>query len=149
MYSKKMLGMEESQAAIAAMIAEFQKDPENPPAAFAVVDDTGLLLAYARTDGSRPIISKNAIKKAYTASLRGMTTETFFEELNHRGWSVGDMGNPMLIAVPGGIPVIDPSDGAVLGGVGVAGLPPGPGDDIIAEMGVKATGFSPIPLKPG
>ena len=30
----------------------------------------------------------------------------------------------MLIAVPGGVPVIDPSDGAVLGGVGVAGLPP-------------------------
>ena len=74
MYSKKMLGMEESQAAIAAMIAKFQKNPENPPAAFAVVDDVGLLLAYARTDGSRPIISRNAIKKAYTAALRGMTS---------------------------------------------------------------------------
>ena len=97
------------------MIAEFQKNPENPPAAFAVVDDVGLLLAYARTDGSRPIISRNATKKAYTAALRGMTTETFFEELNHRGWRVGDMGDPMLIAVPGGVPVIDPSDGAVLG----------------------------------
>ena len=149
MYSKKMLGMEESQTAIAAMIAEFQKNPENPPAAFAVVDDVGLLLAYARTDGSRPIISRNAIKKAYTAALRGMTSETFFEELNHRGWRVGDMGDPMLIAVPGGIPVIDPSDGAVLGGVGVAGLPPGSGDDDIAEVGVKATGFSPTPIKPG
>ena len=61
MYTKKILGLEESQAAIAAMIAEFQKNPENPPAAFAVVDDVGLLLAYARTDGSRPIISRNAI----------------------------------------------------------------------------------------
>ena len=149
MYTKKMLGMEESQAAIAAMIAEFQKDPENPPAAFAVVDDQGLLLAYARTDGSRPIISRNAIRKAYTASLRGMTTETFFEEVRSRGWSVAAMGDPMLIEVPGGVPVIDPSDGAVLGGVGVAGLPPGPGDDEIAEVGVEATGFSPIPLKPG
>ena len=72
MYSKKMLGMEESQAAIAAMIEEFKKDPESPPAAFAVVDDNGLLLAYARTDGSRPIISKNAIRKAYTASQPGL-----------------------------------------------------------------------------
>ena len=149
MFTKKMLGMEESQAAIAAMIEEFKKDPENPPAAFAVVDDVGNLLAYARTDGSRPIISKNAIRKAYTASLRGMTTETFFEEVRSRGWSVAAMGDPMLIEVPGGVPVIDPSDGAVLGGVGVAGLPPGPGDDIIAEVGVKATGYSHIPLKPG
>ena len=57
MYTKKILGLEESQAAIAAMIDEFRKNPENPPAAFAVVDEVGHLLAYARTDGSRPIIS--------------------------------------------------------------------------------------------
>jgi len=48
------------------------------------------------------------------------------------------MGDPMLIAVPGGVPVISSEDGAVLGGVGVAGLPPGPGDDDVAEIGVNA-----------
>ena len=138
MFNKRMLGMEEGQAAIAAMIVEFNKNPDNPPAAMAVVDDVGNLLAYIRTDGSRPIISRNAIKKAYTAALRGMTSEAFFEEIKDRGWSVADMGDPMLIAVPGGVPVIDPKDGAVLGGVGVAGLPPGPGDDIVAEAGVEA-----------
>ena len=131
MYTKKTLGLEESQAAIAAMIAEFQKNPENPPAAFAVVDDVGLLLAYARTDGSRPIISRNATKKAYTAALRGMTTETFFEELNHRGWRVGDMGDPMLIAVPGGVPVIDPSDGAVWEAWASPAFPPAPATTIL------------------
>ena len=104
MFNKRMLGMEESQAAIAAMIVEFNKNPDNPPAAMAVVDDVGNLLAYIRTDGSRPIISRNAIKKAYTAALRGMTSEAFFEEIKDRGWSVADMGDPMLIAVPGGVP---------------------------------------------
>ncbi|MEE8158247.1 MAG: heme-binding protein, partial [Dehalococcoidia bacterium] len=138
MYSKSMLGMEQSQAAIAAMIDEFKMNPSNPPIAMAVVDDVGNLLAYARTDGSRPIISRNAIKKAYTAALRGMSSEDFFEELKGRGWSVADMGDPMLIAVPGGVPVINPGDGAVLGGIGVAGLPPGPGDDNVAEAGLKA-----------
>lgn len=138
MYTKKMLGLEEGQAAIAAMIAEFKKEPNNPPIAMAVVDDVGRLLAYARTDGSGTIISRNAIKKAYTAALRGMTSETFFEELKNREWSVADMGDPMLIAVPGGVPVVSSEDGAVLGGVGVAGLPPGPGDDDVAEIGVNA-----------
>ncbi len=133
-----MLGLEQSQAAIAAMIAEFKKNPDNDPVAMAVVDDVGHLLAYARTDGSRPIISRNAIKKAYTAALRGMTSEAFFEELQRRDWRVGDMGDPMLIAVPGGVPVIDPATGDVLGGVGVAGLPEGPGDDDIAEAGRAA-----------
>jgi len=142
MYTKTMLSLDQSQAAINAMIAEFCKDPSNPPVAMAVVDDVGMLLAYARTDGSRPIISRNAIKKAYTAALRGVSSEEFAEELKGRGWSVAEMGDPMLIAVPGGIAVINPADSAVLGGIGVAGFPKGPGDDDLALLGLKAMALS-------
>tara|TARA_B100001750_G_scaffold85033_1_gene67169 strand:+ start:181 stop:606 length:426 start_codon:yes stop_codon:yes gene_type:complete len=138
MYKKTMLGLEQSQSAIDAMIKHHQSHPEMSAIAVAVVDDVGLLIAYARTDGSRTNISKNAIKKAYTAAIRGMNTEDYEKMLEGRGWRVADFGDPMLIAVPGGIAIHDPSDGSVIGGIGVAGLPPGSGDDDMALIGLEA-----------
>ena len=138
MYAKYTLGLEESMMAINAMIEEHKKNPSNSPVGMAVVDEGGLLIAYARTDGARPIISKNAIKKAYTAALTGSNSEDYETMLNGRGWRVGDMGAPMLMSVPGGITVRNPEDGSILGGIGVAGLPAGPGDDDLALVGLRA-----------
>ena len=89
MYAKYTLGLEESMMAINAMIEEHKKNPSNSPVGMAVVDEGGLLIAYARTDGARPIISKNAIKKAYTAALTGSNSEDYETMLNGRGWRVG------------------------------------------------------------
>ena len=138
MYTKGMLDFDQCQAAMNAMMAEFKKHSDWPPVVMAIVDDTGNLLSYARTDRAHLPITRNAIKKAYTAALNGQSTEVYAERMKDRGWSVADMGDPMLISVPGGIPVINPQDGAVLGGIGVAGLPAGPGDDDLALVGLKA-----------
>ena len=50
MYEKPMLSLEQAQAAITAMIAEYNKDTNRRKVDMAVVDDAGNLLAYARMD---------------------------------------------------------------------------------------------------
>ena len=50
MYDKPMLGLDQAQAAITAMVAEFNKDSDRSKIDMAVVDDAGNLLAYARMD---------------------------------------------------------------------------------------------------
>ena len=48
MYNKPMLSRNQCQAAIDALIADFNKDPNRRPVDMAIVDDMGNLLAYAR-----------------------------------------------------------------------------------------------------
>ena len=141
MYNSLVLGLDQCRAAIDAMIADFNKDPSRRPIAMAIVDDSGNLITYARTNGCRPIAAKNAIKKAYTAALRGMDSGVSAEQLKAQGRSVADMGDPMLIAIQGGVVVVDPGDNAVLGGIGVAGLPTGEEDEAISRAGLQALGL--------
>ena len=66
MWNKPMLSLEQAQNAIAAMIADYNRDPDRRKVDMAVVDDAGNLLAYARMDGClRPTF---AIRKAYTSA---------------------------------------------------------------------------------
>ena len=50
MYNKPMISLEQAQTAIAAMIADYNKDTNRKKVDMAVVDDAGSLLAYARMD---------------------------------------------------------------------------------------------------
>ena len=58
-----MLSLDQAQAAIAAMIDDFNKDPNRRKVDMAVMDDAGNLLAYARMD--RCLRPTFAIRKAY------------------------------------------------------------------------------------
>ena len=138
MYKKSMLGLEQCQAAINAMITEFKKDPSNDPISMAIVDDLGNLLAYARTDGSRPLGARNCIKKAYTSAISGFDSAAYVERLKSLGITVGEMGDPVLLSAPGAVVVRNPGDGAILGGIGVSGLPSGQADEDTARAGLKA-----------
>ena len=138
MFNKAVLGMDQCLAAMGAMIAEFKKDPSNPPLAMAIVDDVGNLISFARTDGCRPTLLRNCIRKAYTAALSGDNTEDYAQGLKSHGWNVAESGDPMLIVISGGVAVRNPSDSAILGGIGVSGFPFGPGDQDMALVGLKA-----------
>ena len=134
MYIKNMLGMDQAQAAITAMIAEFNKDSSRAKVDMAVVDDAGNLLAYARMDRCRrPTF---AIRKAYTSAIRGIDTLAFAEQLSSQNRTLESFGDSQLIAIPGGVTVIH--DGAVVGAIGVGGLPSGLDDEAIAKAGVTA-----------
>ncbi len=137
MYDKPMLGLDQAQAAIAAMVAEFNKDPDRSKVDMAVVDDAGNLLAYARMD--RCLRPTFAIRKAYSAARRGIDTLAFGEHLSSQNRSLESFGDAQLIAIPGGVTVRH--DGAVIGAIGVGGLPSGLDDEAIAKAGVKALGL--------
>ena len=137
MYNKPMLSLSQCQAAIDAMVADFNKDPNRRGVDMAIVDDMGNLLAYARMDGChRPTF---AIRKAYTCAARRMDTVAFADQLKTQGRSLADFEDPQLIALQGGL-VIETGDGRLLGGIGVGGLPSGKADEDIARAGLNALG---------
>lgn len=134
-----MLSLEQAQAAIRAMIADYNKDANRRKVDMAVVDDAGNLLAYARMDKClRPTY---AIRKAYTSAVRGMNTVAFAEQLKTQGRTLESFGDANLIAIPGGVVVTNPADGAVMGGIGVGGLPSGLADEAISMAGLKGLGL--------
>jgi glc operon protein GlcG len=134
MYNKPMLSLDQAHDAITAMIAEYNRDTNRRKVDMVVVDDAGNLIAYARMDQClRP---SYAIRKAYTAAVRGMDTLAFGEQLKAQGRTLESFGDPQLIAIPGGVTAI--KDGAVVGAVAVGGLPSGIDDEVIAKAGAKA-----------
>ena len=134
MYNKPMLSLEQAQSAIAAMIVDYNRDPERRKVDMAVVDDAGNLLAYARMD--RCLRPTFAIRKAYTSAVRGVDTLAFSEQLASQNRSIESFGEPQLIAIPGGVAVLQ--SGSVVGAIGVGGLPSGIDDESIAKAGLEA-----------
>ena len=138
MYNKPMLSLDQAQAAIAAMIEDYNRDANRRKVDMAVVDDAGNLLAYARMD--RCLRPTFALRKAYTSAVRGMDTAAFAEQLQTQGRSIESFGDPQLIALAGGVVVMH--DGAVVGAIGVGGLPSGLDDEAIARAGLQAMNVS-------
>ena len=134
MYDKPMISLDQARDAIQAMIDDYNKDPNRRKVDMAVVDDAGNLLAYARMD--RCLRPTFALRKAYTSAVRSMDTVTFAEQLSTQGRSLESFGDPQLIALAGGVAVI--KDGAVVGAIGVGGLPSGLDDETIAKAGLAA-----------
>ncbi len=134
MYDKPMISLDQAQDAIKAMIDDYNKDPNRRKVDMAIVDDAGNLLAYARMD--RCLRPTFATRKAYTSAVRSMDTVAFAEQLSTQGRSLESFGDPQLIALAGGVAVI--KDGAVVGAIGVGGLPSGLDDEAIAKAGLAA-----------
>ena len=134
MYEKSMISLEQAQAAVAAMIADYNKNTDRRKVDMAVVDDAGNLLAYARMD--RCLRPTFAIRKAYTSAVRGVDTLAFSEQLASQNRSIESFGDPQLIAIPGGVVAL--KSGAVVGAIGVGGLPSGIDDESIAKAGLEA-----------
>ena len=133
MYDKPMLSLVQAQSAIAAMIADYNRNPDRRKVDMAVVDDAGNLLAYARMGKClRPTF---AIRKAYTSAVRAVDTLTFTEQLASQNRSIESFGDPLLIAIPGGVVAL--KSGAVVGAIGVGGLPSGLDDESIAKAGLE------------
>lgn len=86
------------------------------PAAIAVVDADGLLLAFERMDGARPGSVELAIGKARAAALMQRPTEELEENVAKGRTALATAG---LTALRGGAPL--KAGGVVVGAVGVAG----------------------------
>ena len=64
----------------------------------------------------------------------------FAAALSEHDWNVTEWGDPMLMVISGGIAIKAP-DGSLMGGIGVSGLPYGPGDHDMSLIGIKAMGL--------
>ena len=150
MYTKQALSQDQCLAAINAVAEAFKKDHPKSHWTMAIVDDAGNLLAFTRSDGAGAMLGRNCIKKAYTSAVTGASTKVFGETrpgesdyaagLSEHDWNVTEMGDPMLMVISGGV-AINASDGSVVGGIGVSGLPYGPGDHDLSLIGIKAMGL--------
>ena len=139
MYNKPMLSLDQVQRAMAAMLEQATQKPDQP-VAIAIVDDVGNMVSYARMDRCRAIPQRMAVRKAYTAALSGQDTLAYTERLKGQGRTVAEMGDPNLAAVQGGLVVVHPGTGAIMGGIGVSGLTAQEDEDI-ARLGLQALGL--------
>jgi uncharacterized protein GlcG (DUF336 family) len=100
-----------------------------------VVDESGVLKAMLRMDGAPLVSVETATNKAYSAAAIGMPPDEFYAAIQADQAAVTEFGTrPGLALIAGGMPVL--ADGAVAGGVGVAGAMTGAEDRRIAEASI-------------
>jgi glc operon protein GlcG len=113
---------------------------EGRGAAAAVVDAHGELVAFLRTDGCRLPSITIAIHKAFTAAREGVESGVLGERSRTEGFPLTNYGDPRYVGWGGGVPIL--VDGAVIGAIGISGLPEA--DDVElarwAVAGVAASG---------
>jgi glc operon protein GlcG len=131
----KTLGHEEANKAIEVIKAELLK--RGKAAVIAVADEHGELIALLRVDGAPYTSIQIAANKAYTAARDRKPSRQIGQSARNldQGFDIAFYGDPKIVGWGGGLPVVQ--DGAVIGSVGVSGLPEM--EDIeLAQMGVDA-----------
>lgn len=107
----------------------------------AVVDVSGVQVAFLRMPGA-PLHSIDiAIDKAYTAASFGLATSQWHNALQEHSQAVreGIVLRPRFVAFGGGLPILE--DGLRIGGIGVSGGTEQQ-DEAIAQAGLKAIGLA-------
>ncbi|MBI2988015.1 MAG: heme-binding protein [Deltaproteobacteria bacterium] len=137
MIQRVSLGLAEAQRAIAAVLEEAKK--EGRPVAVAVADNNGDLISCARMDGAHARVLRFAIRKAYTAAVMGRDTLAFKKELQEKGRTLSDYGDPSFTTLQGGVAIV--SEGKVVGAIGTGGSPRERDVDM-AHIGARAIGLS-------
>jgi uncharacterized protein GlcG (DUF336 family) len=107
-------------------------------AAVAVVDVTGSLRSFQRSDGAGILPVDVALRKAWTAAASELPTHVWNGFVSDA--SMAPMAAlPQMMAVGGGFPLCD--NGKVVGGIGVSGGDPDQ-DQKAAEQALARVGFS-------
>jgi glc operon protein GlcG len=109
--------LNEAGAARALQVAETRAIAAKAPSAIAVVDGSGMLLAFVRMDDVRPGSIDLAIGKARSAALMRRPTDELEENVAKGRTALATAG---LTALRGGAPIM--VHGACVGAIGVAGL---------------------------
>lgn len=138
MIEAKNIGLEEARKIIDAMLEYCTVKKPGDPMAHAVVDSAGVLVCFARMDGTCPIIRRMAENKAYTAIMWRMDTRDLFELRNKDpNMKIECFGEPDRQAVIPGGNLLKTSDGSIVGAVASSGRHFNE-DEELALIGVKA-----------
>jgi glc operon protein GlcG len=114
--------------------AETRAIAANAPSAIAIVDGSGMLMAFVRMDGARPGSVSLAIGKARSAALMRRPTNELEDNVSKGRTALATEG---LTALRGGTPII--VHGTCVGAIGVAGMNKDQ-DAAIATAAADATG---------
>jgi uncharacterized protein GlcG (DUF336 family) len=128
------IAMDKAQAVIAAAVAEANK--RGWPEDFAVVDNHGDLVAFARMDGAQLASIAIAQHKARTAARYRRPTMAFETGMQKFGFNYL-MTLDDVIASRGGIPLVQ--DGKIIGAVGCSGGT-GSQDQVLCEAAAATIG---------
>ena len=89
------------------------------PAAVAVVDATGNLRAFERTDDAPFLTVDVAIDKAWSSASFGYPTHVWNDYVSNDPKVAPLAYRPRMVAVGGGYPILE--DGKLIGGIGISG----------------------------
>lgn len=116
---RREIGYEEARDLVARVGDRLVATGEG--AAVAVVDAHGELVGFLRTDGCKLPSITIAINKAFTAAREGIESAVLGERSRTEGFPLTNFGEPRYVGWGGGVPIV--VDGAVIGAIGVSGLP--------------------------
>lgn len=119
MPNRREIGHAEAMQAIEHVRGELEA--HNAGAAVAVTDPHGELVALLRTDGCPLASITNAINKAFTAAREGVESGEIGRRAREEGFPLTNFGDLRYTGWGGGVPITQ--SGAVVGAVGVSGLP--------------------------
>ena len=141
MYERRMLGLDEADRIVDAIIARSKKE-KGPPLSIAVVDYRGDFIKFVRMDGASWNTIRMAEAKAYSAAKLRHDTSTIGEWTEKLGAQLADWTDPNVTSIGGGVCVRDQqvSPPAVIGAVGVSGFPQAEVDEEYARLGIAALG---------
>jgi uncharacterized protein GlcG (DUF336 family) len=113
------VGLDLAQAIVASVRAAAAR--AGIPAALAVCDRAGNLVAFARMDGAPLGASELAVNKAHTAVLWEMPSGELQRSTQPGGadWGLNSSAGGRIVVYAGGVPVH--VDGALVGAVGMSG----------------------------
>ena len=125
--------LDQARKAVAAAEAEARKN--GWPVAIAVVDTSGVLVAFVKMDGTQTASVGVAQDKAYSAAAYRRPTKAFQDGLakGGDGWRILNLRGAS--AVEGGLPIV--IDGKIIGGIGVSGVTADQ-DGVAAKAGADA-----------
>jgi glc operon protein GlcG len=111
------ISVADAKKAAAAALAEATKN--HWTMAVAVVDPTGTLVYYEKTDNTQIGSANVSINKARSAALYKRPTKAFQDSLAKGGDGMRVLGLEGAVPVEGGVPII--ADGKIIGAIGVSG----------------------------
>ncbi len=136
MHSRETVGLSEGRRAVDAILDAHAATGDTRPIAVAVVDNAGELVSFARSGPGNPLSGRVAMAKAYSAARTRSETAVLGVRLAEMGVGIGDLADPGLTTLQGGVPILS-ADDACVGAVGVSGLAASE-DEELARRGVEA-----------
>jgi len=124
----RRLDIGDARALLAA--ARARADEIGVPMCTAVVDESGVLLAFERMDGGKVSSVSIAVDKAFTAACARNAT-AFYGEASQPGkpaWGIAYTNGGRFNVIGGGQPLV--ADGEVVGGIGVSSGTAAQDDDV-------------------